>query len=534
MLCDLESLKPTNHRHPSCRQVTAQFVAGVLLALWIPWASAQTVPPEPAPFVSGQESGVADLFPVDDFTSEAPSTGAAFEGMPAADDPVEELTLEERVKLLEKRLRDRDAADRAKAEAEKAKAATEKQKKAELERKKEEDDRQKDDPGNKKFVTRPFGRVHIDAAAFDQDHDNILTVGDAQNGADIRRARLGAEGEGFGRYFYRFDVDFVTFDQQTTQRPVIIDAYLDIQDVDFFGTIRAGHFREPFSLERLDSTHDLPFLERSLPVGTLAPFRNLGVMAMSHTEDSQFTWGYGVFSENTNELGEEVIDNTGISTTGRFTWNPLFDPEDDDYRMLHLGASYSFRHPSRPARRYNQTPEVILKEGQVQRTPNFVDTGIINVTDNQIVGFEALWVNGSASLQSEYIFMVGTQTNGTQFFFQGGYLEATWFLTGEHKNYSRATDNFTGVVLNSPVVISEEGGIKQVGTGAWELAARVSWIDLDDNNISGGKLTDLTLGVNWYYTLRSRVMFNYIHAFLDRKDLYSNADVFAVRFQYAF
>jgi hypothetical protein len=29
-------------------------------------------------------------------------------------------------------------------------------------------------------------------------------------------------------------------------------------------------------------------------------------------------------------------------------------------------------------------------------------------------------------------------------------------------------------------------------------------------------------------------MFNYIHAFLDRKGLDSNTDVFAMRFQYAF
>ena len=45
---------------------------------------------------------------------------------------------------------------------------------------------------------------------------------------------------------------------------------------------------------------------------------------------------------------------------------------------------------------------------------------------------------------------------------------------------------------------------------------------------------DLTVGLNWYYTTRSRVMFNYVHAFLDRKNLDSNADLFAVRYQWAF
>jgi len=53
-------------------------------------------------------------------------------------------------------------------------------------------------------------------------------------------------------------------------------------------------------------------------------------------------------------------------------------------------------------------------------------------------------------------------------------------------------------------------------------------------HIQSGTLTDLTLGLNWYYAVRSRVMFNYIHAFLDRDSLRSNADIFAMRFQFAF
>ncbi len=33
----------------------------------------------------------------------------------------------------------------------------------------------------------------------------------------------GCEGEGFDTFYYRFDVDFVVFDQQTNGRPVIFD-----------------------------------------------------------------------------------------------------------------------------------------------------------------------------------------------------------------------------------------------------------------------------------------------------------------------
>ncbi|RPI88476.1 MAG: hypothetical protein EHM42_04390, partial [Planctomycetaceae bacterium] len=351
----LQSLMLPNAR----RQFVIVAVALALIGLGAQTAEPQLIPPAPLAIGDGADDpGVEEFFGDADVGAMGDGSRSETARAPAADESVEELSLEERIRLLENKLRERDAADRKKAEADKKKADAEKEKKAEAVRKKEDEERKENDPRNKKFVTRPFGRIHIDAATFNQDENSLETVGDAENGADIRRARLGVEGEGYGRYFYRFDVDFVTFDQQTAVRPVIVDAYLDIQDVAIFGNIRAGHFREPFSLERLDSTHDLPFLERSLPVNTLAPFRNLGVMSFDHLEDNSLAWAYGVFGENMNELGEEVIDNTGVALTGRMMWNPVLELDDDCYRIFHLGASYSWRHPSRPARRYNQTPEV--------------------------------------------------------------------------------------------------------------------------------------------------------------------------------
>jgi phosphate-selective porin OprO/OprP len=70
-----------------------------------------------------------------------------------------------------------------------------------------------------------------------------------------------------------------------------------------------------------------------------------------------------------------------------------------------------------------------------------------------------------------------------------------------------------------------------MGPGAWEIAARFSTINLSDGNVQGGRLNDVTLGVNWYLNFQSRVMFNYIHAFLNRYNQPSNADVFATRVQ---
>ena len=54
-----------------------------------------------------------------------------------------------------------------------------------------------------------------------------------------------------------------------------------------------------------------------------------------------------------------------------------------------------------------------------------------------------------------------------------------------------------------------------MGPGGWELAARYSRINLNDENIAGNNLQDLTFGVNWYWNAYTRLRFNYIRAYLD-------------------
>lgn len=57
---------------------------------------------------------------------------------------------------------------------------------------------------------------------------------------------------------------------------------------------------------------------------------------------------------------------------------------------------------------------------------------------------------------------------------------------------------------NNPFSLSGDG------TGAWEIAARYSNLDLNDGTITGGELDSYTLGLNWYPTKNTKFMLNYI------------------------
>ena len=82
------------------------------------------------------------------------------------------------------------------------------------------------------------------------------------------------------------------------------------------------------------------------------------------------------------------------------------------------------------------------------------------------------------------------------------YAQTSFFITGEHRPYKLGV--FTGV--------EPETSFGNGGFGALELAARYSHLDLDDDVINAGKLSDITFGINWYLNSHSRIMLNYVRS----------------------
>ena len=91
--------------------------------------------------------------------------------------------------------------------------------------------------------------------------------------------------------------------------------------------------------------------------------------------------------------------------------------------------------------------------------------------------------------------------------FSGVSAQVGWILTGEHRPYNRSNGVLGRIVPDAPFGAD--------GRGAWEVAARWSMIDLNDADIRGGRLHDLTLGLNWYLNKYTKMQFNYVRASLD-------------------
>ena len=70
--------------------------------------------------------------------------------------------------------------------------------------------------------------------------------------------------------------------------------------------------------------------------------------------------------------------------------------------------------------------------------------------------------------------------------------------------------------------------------GAWEFAARYSYLDLSDENVDGGTMSNFSFGLNWYLTESTRIMTNFVNADIDATDQAGRLYVVQTRLQFEF
>ena len=367
------------------------------------------------------------------------------------------------------------------------------------------------DSKNGNFTTEIGGLIQFHSSFFSQDKQITNLFGDINDRTELRRIRLYNKGTFYNSVKYKLQIDFAGEDTE------LKDGYISLVNLPVAGNIRVGHFKEPFSLDMMTSTTDVTFLERS-PVTAFKKQRNNGLILFNTARTERATWAFGVF-QNTDDFGTSAQEDK-YNVTGRVTGVPYL--EEDKNRLLHLGVAYSYRNPSQKEFEAAAQPESNL-------APDFVKTGIENTDSNHLIGTEVALVWDSFSFQSEYIASIANTTQ-SNFLFSGYYIESTYFLTGEHKNYSTKSATFKSI---TPETNYDPAGD---GEGAWEVAFRYSNLDLNDETVRGGILNDYSLGLNWYLNPATLFSFNYTWARLQRPEIdgKGNAHILQTKFQVAF
>lgn len=375
---------------------------------------------------------------------------------------------------------------------------------------------------------RMSGFFQLDTAWFGQSASNRAALGDIQDGTDFRRARLQALGDIYENIGFSLEFDFAF-----PGHPSFMDVWLEARQLVGNSNLRMGQYRQPIMMAGLTSVKELTFLERALPFA-LIPFRQVGAMLHGTTAGDDGTYAVGLFRFPTDFYGGQVGDTGGYGFIGRLT-SVAIDEGDD--MLVHVGGAYSFIDPANDAVRYLTQPEFSVSQtggaltpiGVPSSVPPFIDTGVIPTNSANLFGAEFAARMNQLHIQSEFLASVVNRIGSGTAFFPGAYLQAGYMLTGEARPYVRNQGILGRIRPFSPV--DGKGGI-----GAWEVAARWSWLDLNSGNIRGGSLNDLTFGVNWWLNYNTKFQFNYIHAFLQNPmtNIHSSADVVAMRAQVDF
>ncbi len=374
------------------------------------------------------------------------------------------------------------------------------------------------------------GRIYndwawISARGVTKDHPTTPQV----DGTELREARIMLSGDIYKNYFYCLELDFA----HETVAPK--DIYFGMKNIPVAGNVRVGHFKEPFSLDDQINESALTFMERALPYA-LVPDRNIGIMANNAVLDQRMTWAAGLFRDSHSPAGgtdtDKVESDKGYDLTARVTGLPYY--ANNGRQLVHLGAAYSFRTiTDSQTVTYSAAPEI---DPYLTNGFKYISTDAITkaYTEN-LLGGEVATVWNSFHAESEFVaakLQVGGG-NGDPCY-KGFYAQAGYFLTGETRPYNRANGTFDRV---RPLKNFRENG----GLGAWEVAARFSYLGLNQDRIGAdrGELDDVTVGLNWYLNPMIRIMWNYIHAMptvetqkgMTESNADKAADIFMMRFQ---
>jgi phosphate-selective porin OprO/OprP len=350
---------------------------------------------------------------------------------------------------------------------------------------------------------RLSGRLIGDAGLFSGRELEQATGVELEDDIDLRQARLGLDGSLAGELSFRLDLELAEDD------PELRDAWIQKGGL-ALGALRIGHFREPLGLEANTARPQLTFAERAAPVHAFTPGRSLGLMLHDTWADDRAHWAVGAFLPTNSRLERAGSDH---SFTARCTCLPLRELEGE--RLVHLGVGYSHRDTDDGGVGYSASGEIDLLDP-------LLGTGTLDADSVGVLGVEAAWVHGPFSAQGELLHAALDVEGGQDADLHGGYVQMSAFLSGESRPYDPSRGAFARI---EPAT----GWLEEGGLGAWEIAARWSWADLDDGAATADVIHNLALGANWYLDRKTRLMLGWVHSDLKQAD--ASADLLLLRLQ---
>ena len=382
-----------------------------------------------------------------------------------------------------------------------------------------------------------FGRLHTDYWAFPKVDNTLFPLegGNPQDRFNFRRLRIGVKGDLNDNMFYKYEGEFAL-----GNNPSYRDAILGFKDTPYLGTIIIGNHKRPYSLDQLNSSNNNVFIERPFVADAFnEDNRRMGISSNRVSKDQRFNFRSGIWNQQVTQNSSGYVgDHYQLEVASRAAMTAWYDESSGGRGYFHVALATSYGVPDgRSVTSNNQARYRARVEART--SGRWFDTGRISgANENSLIGIESVLNAGAFQLVAEYMRTdvdrrddVGADVN-----FDGGYIQASYFLTGEHIPWNRKTGTIGRVKpFENFFAVRDCDSVIKRGWGAWQLAARYSFLDLNDEDIVGGEGESYSFGVNWLWNEYARMQFDYMTGNIEQGTTgFGDYNAFGVRFMVNF
>ena len=368
-------------------------------------------------------------------------------------------------------------------------------------------------------------RVQADAAVYfgapdfcAKEIDGKWNTSHIGNGMNLRRTRFAVKAQLDKNWYGELDTDW------TSGTPELKDAYVAFNGVEGL-EIKAGNFKENFSIQRNTTSRYLMFMERAM-VTYLAPSRHLGLNAR-YSKD-WFWASAGVFGPELSSAEEQkyMEDNNkdfgyneGLSYTGKLVFRPLYKSTTSS---LHIGGAVSYREPKATSTDGYAIGRYSSRNSTSINRKKYLDTDDVKGLDHELawtvelaghwkqLRYEAAYIARGMYLD-QAVNPLPTQ------WAEGWYAQASWLLFGGKQSYDADGAKYSRTTSEHK-------------WGNLEVAFRYEYADFNtgklfsnkiaDTNIFGGSGEAYTVGLNYYPNKNVKIVLNWQY---NNNDRYANA-----------
>jgi len=367
------------------------------------------------------------------------------------------------------------------------------------------------------------GDIQFDAGAYLGFRAANAFVGpqSLSNGVNARRARVGVVGTAPGGWGFALVYDAGNSQDAT---PKGIETAQIVYGGLKGAAFEIGYSNTFFTLDQSTGSNDLLFLERSSASNIATAF---------NTGDNRANAGARFFGDRywagAYVTGPAIGDSHALTAErfGAFERVALQALSGKDYSLhLGFGADQLIQAPNSGA----GTPNALTLNDQPELRIDptaLLGAGALGAAAHPVIGGHVYDLETAASWkglfwQGEYYWYGVDRSGLASNSFDGWYGQIAWTLTGETHAYNPQAGSYFRIYPSHPFSLSKGEW------GAWEVAARLDYVNLNSNftpgvalsanpdAVDGGSQRGVAAGLNWYPNDLIRFLLDYNHVDYDK------------------